>query len=158
LRKLLWFASLVVVLAGMSAPALSSEKLYLYTENFPPYNMSATGRAFEHNGDQIDGLCTEMVKAILHNTDLDYVMKLRNWDYGYNRALNKPNHGIFCTTYTAVTVKVSVALPDFYAAIRTASVTTFRSGFNDTNVTGSQLRVPPLQRSGRAALAARLSA
>jgi polar amino acid transport system substrate-binding protein len=27
-------------------------------------------------------------------------MKLRNWDYGYNRALNKPNHGIFCTTYT----------------------------------------------------------
>ncbi|ONF44509.1 transporter substrate-binding domain-containing protein [Marinobacter lutaoensis] len=100
MRKLLWFASLVVVLAGMSAPALSSEKLYLYTENFPPYNMSATGRAFEHNGDQIDGLCTEMVKAILHNTDLDYVMKLRNWDYGYNRALNKPNHGIFCTTYT----------------------------------------------------------
>ncbi|MEP1217505.1 MAG: ABC transporter substrate-binding protein [Marinobacter sp.] len=80
--------------------AQASDKLYLYTENFPPYNMSATGRAFEHNGSNIDGLCTEMVKAILNNTDLDYVIKLRNWDYGYNRALNKRNHGIFCTTYT----------------------------------------------------------
>lgn len=83
-----------------SVPAYASEKLYLYTENFPPYNMSASGRAFEHNQNSIDGICTEMVKAILQNTDLDYVIKLRNWDYGYNRALNKPNHGIFCTTFT----------------------------------------------------------
>lgn len=83
-----------------SVPAYASEKLYLYTENFPPYNMSASGRAFEHNQNSIDGICTEMVKAILQNTDLDYVIKLRNWDYGYNRALDKPNHGIFCTTFT----------------------------------------------------------
>lgn len=83
-----------------SVPASASEKLYLYTENFPPYNMSATGRAFEHNENSIDGICTEMVKAILQTTDLDYVIKLRNWDYGYNRALDKKNHGIFCTTFT----------------------------------------------------------
>lgn len=80
--------------------AAASEKLYIYTENFPPYNMSATGRAFEHKGKSIDGLCTEMVKSILKATDLDYVIKLRNWNYGYNRALNKRNHGIFCTTLT----------------------------------------------------------
>ncbi|WP_421842133.1 substrate-binding periplasmic protein [Marinobacter algicola] len=91
-------AALVLMMGVSSAQA--SDKLYLYTENFPPYNMSATGRAFEHNGSNIDGLCTEMVKAILNNTDLDYVIKLRNWDYGYNRALSKRNHGIFCTTYT----------------------------------------------------------
>ena len=89
----------LVLMTGVSS-AQASDKLYLYTENFPPYNMSATGRAFEHNGTNIDGLCTEMVKAILNNTDLDYVIKLRNWDYGYNRALSKRNHGIFCTTYT----------------------------------------------------------
>ncbi|MBU2872923.1 transporter substrate-binding domain-containing protein [Marinobacter salexigens] len=83
-----------------AVPASASEKLYLYTENFPPYNMSATGRAFEHNENSIDGICTEMVKAILQATDLDYVIKLRNWNYGYNRALSKANHGIFCTTYT----------------------------------------------------------
>lgn len=59
---------------------------------------------------------------------------------------------------SAVTVKVSVALFDFYAAIFSTSLTTRRSGFSDTNVTGCQLRVSPLQRSGCAALAARLSA
>jgi len=94
----LLLAALVAIACVSSAQA--SDKLYLYTENFPPYNMSATGRAFEHKGDAIDGICTEMVKAILNNTDLDYVIKLRNWDYGYNRALNKRNHGIFCTTFT----------------------------------------------------------
>lgn len=78
----------------------AAEKLYFYTENFPPYNMSASGRAFEHKGEDIDGLCTEMVKAIMSHTDLEYIIKLRNWDYGYNRVLDKPNHGIFCTTYT----------------------------------------------------------
>ncbi|MDF0751453.1 ABC transporter substrate-binding protein [Marinobacter sp. 71-i] len=93
------FLVALVMMASVST-AQASDKLYLYTENFPPYNMSATGRAFEHNGTNIDGLCSEMVKAILNNTDLDYVIKLRNWDYGYNRALNKSNHGIFCTTYT----------------------------------------------------------
>ncbi|MBW0148091.1 substrate-binding periplasmic protein [Marinobacter arenosus] len=99
MRYLSLLATLVAFLA-ITPNTQASDKLYLYTENFPPYNMSATGRAFEHNGTDIDGLCTEMVKAILKHTDLDYVIKLRNWDYGYNRALNKPNHGIFCTTYT----------------------------------------------------------
>ena len=80
--------------------AAAADKIYFYTENFPPYNMSATGRAYEHNGESIDGLCTEMVKAIMSHTELDYVIKLRNWDYGYNKVLDKPNHGIFCTTYT----------------------------------------------------------
>lgn len=83
-----------------AAGVQADEKLYFYTENFPPYNMSASGRAFEHNGEDIDGLCTEMVKAIMSHTDLEYRIKLRNWDYGYNRVLDKPNHGIFCTTYT----------------------------------------------------------
>ncbi|WP_152205816.1 substrate-binding periplasmic protein [Marinobacter changyiensis] len=80
--------------------AATADKLYFYTENFPPYNMSATGRAYEHNDKTIDGLCTEMVKAMLSHTELDYVIKLRNWDYGYNKVLDKPNHGIFCTTHT----------------------------------------------------------
>lgn len=100
MRHLPTFLLAALVLMTSVSSAQASDKLYLYTENFPPYNMSATGRAFEHNGTNIDGLCTEMVKAILNNTDLDYVIKLRNWDYGYNRALSKRNHGIFCTTYT----------------------------------------------------------
>lgn len=100
MRKLATVAAFLAVFAGSILPVRASDKIYVYTENFPPYNMSVTGRAFEHKGADIDGLCTEMVKAIFKNTDLDYVIKLRNWDFGYTKALEKPNHGIFCTTYT----------------------------------------------------------
>ncbi|MGP4845450.1 substrate-binding periplasmic protein [Marinobacter sp. 1Y8] len=99
MRKVTALCLLALSLA-MPVGSQAADKLYFYTENFPPYNMSASGRAFEHSGDQIDGLCTEMVKAILSRTKLDYAIKLRNWDYGYKRVLDKPNHGIFCTTYT----------------------------------------------------------
>ena len=91
--------SLFLALTMFSLSA-AAEKIYLYTENFPPYNMSVNGRAYEHKATDIDGLCTEMIKTIMTHTDLDYVMKLRNWGYGYGRALEKENHGIFCTTYT----------------------------------------------------------
>ncbi len=94
------FATVALTLMASTTTVQAEERLYLYTENFPPYNMSASGRAFEHNEEDIDGLCTELVVAALKQTDLDYRIKLRNWDYGYNRALSKKNHGIFCTTYT----------------------------------------------------------
>ncbi|MEQ5835922.1 transporter substrate-binding domain-containing protein [Marinobacter sp. NFXS9] len=92
------FALTLASSAGVQAA--DPDKLYFYTENFPPYNMSASGRAFEHKREDIDGICAEMVKALMAQTDLKYRMKLRNWDYGYNRVLEKKNHGIFCTTYT----------------------------------------------------------
>ncbi|MBZ2169543.1 MULTISPECIES: substrate-binding periplasmic protein [Marinobacter] len=100
MQKIIAFFVAVLGFTSVSVPALATEKLYIYTENFPPYNMSSTGRAFEHTGEGIDGLCTELVKAVLDASELDYVIKLRNWDYGYNRALSKKNHGIYCTTYT----------------------------------------------------------
>lgn len=83
-----------------TSQVFSAERIYLYTENFPPYNMSTNGRAFEHSADKIDGICAERAKAVLDQSGYDYRMKLRNWNYGYNRALSKANHGIFCTTYT----------------------------------------------------------
>ncbi|OEY66085.1 substrate-binding periplasmic protein [Marinobacter sp. X15-166B] len=91
---------LAVLTVVNPAAAVASEKLYVYTENFPPYNMSTQGREYEHGRDSIDGICAEMVKALFAHTGFDYAMKLRNWDYGYNRAKNRANHGIFCTTYT----------------------------------------------------------
>ncbi len=83
-----------------SSRIFAADRLYIYTENFPPYNMSTNGRAFEHSADKIDGICTERAKAVLDQSGYDYRIKLRNWNYGYNRALSKVNHGIFCTTYT----------------------------------------------------------
>lgn len=98
--KLISVFSLAVLIIFSSVPAVAADRLYIYTENFPPYNMSTNGRAFEHSADKIDGICTERAKAVLDQSGYDYRMKLRNWNYGYNRALNKANHGIFCTTYT----------------------------------------------------------
>lgn len=93
--------SVLMILALFSASqVVAADRLYIYTENFPPYNMSTNGRAFEHSADKIDGICTERAKAVLDQSEYDYRVKLRNWNYGYNRALNKANHGIFCTTYT----------------------------------------------------------
>jgi len=95
------FLIVLAVFAFFSAEqVLAAERLYIYTENFPPYNMSTQGRAYEHSADSIDGICTERAKAVLNRSGLDYRIKLRNWNYGYNRALSKANHGIFCTTYT----------------------------------------------------------
>ncbi|MBL1271977.1 MAG: transporter substrate-binding domain-containing protein [Oceanospirillales bacterium] len=92
---------LLAILSFFStSPVFAAERLYMYTENFPPYNMSTNGRAFEHSADKIDGICTERAKAVLDQSGYDYRIKLRNWNYGYNRALSKANHGIFCTTYT----------------------------------------------------------
>lgn len=93
--------SVLMMLAVFGTPQMvAADRLYIYTESFPPYNMSTNGRAFEHSADKIDGICAERAKAVLDQSGYDYRMKLRNWDYGYNRALSKENHGIFCTTYT----------------------------------------------------------
>lgn len=100
MSKVLAVCSLFLILLGPATGLQAAEKLYLYTENFPPYNMSSSARAFEHSRDNIDGLCAEMVKAIMATTALEYRMKLRTWDYGYNKVLDKPNHGLFCTTLT----------------------------------------------------------
>ncbi|RMF14883.1 MAG: amino acid ABC transporter substrate-binding protein [Gammaproteobacteria bacterium] len=97
MRYLILAIALAFSLPGFAA---KKDKLYLYTESFPPYNMSTTGRVFEHKADGISGLCTDMLKAVLEVAKVPYSMKLRNWDYSYGKALKKKNHGVFCTTYT----------------------------------------------------------
>ncbi|MDO6441760.1 MULTISPECIES: ABC transporter substrate-binding protein [unclassified Marinobacter] len=98
--RLISLSVLALLLPLGASQAGAAETLYMYTENFPPYNMSINGRAFEHSADKIDGICMERVQAALNQSGYDYRIKLRNWNYGYNRALSKANHGIFCTTYT----------------------------------------------------------
>ena len=99
-------ALLGVLVSTLTLAAAKETKLYLYTENFPPYNMSATGRAFEHDEKEITGLCTDMVKAILAEAKQTYIMKLRNWSYGYDRAVRKPDHGVFCAARTEAREKL----------------------------------------------------
>ncbi|WP_440447142.1 phage integrase SAM-like domain-containing protein, partial [Pseudomonas aeruginosa] len=72
------------------------------------------------------------------------ILRARNWlnmQVGAERCTGDRARITPAWFWLSVTVKVSVALFDFYAAIFSTSLTTRRSGFSDTNVTGCQLRV-----------------
>ncbi|EAT13060.1 ABC-type amino acid transport/signal transduction systems, periplasmic component/domain [Oceanobacter sp. RED65] len=84
----------------MSAASWAASDVTLYTEQFPPYNMTSDGKAFAHKAEDISGLCTDIVKQILQHVSLDVRMKLRNWSYGMSKTKQKPNTGLFCTAKT----------------------------------------------------------
>lgn len=91
---------LSLMLAGFAASATAADRLYIFTEKYPPYNDSVTGQAFAHGEEDITGICTDMVKATLARVDYDYVMKMRAWSYAYNWVQDRENHGLFCTART----------------------------------------------------------
>lgn len=90
-------ASTLMVASGTAA---GEERLYIFTENYPPYNGSTSGKDFAHAEDDITGICTDMVKAMLDRVDYDYVMKMRAWSYAYDWVQERENHGLFCTART----------------------------------------------------------
>lgn len=89
-----------LLLLAVSITAMAGERLRIYTENYPPYNTSLSGKDYAHNGEDITGICTEMVKAILARTDYDFVIKMRDWSYAYDWVQGRENHGLFCTART----------------------------------------------------------
>lgn len=91
---------LLIIMAGFAASATAAERLYIFTEKYPPYNDTVSGEAYAHNEDDITGICSEMVKATLARVDYDYVMKVRAWSYAYNWVQERKNHGLFCTART----------------------------------------------------------
>jgi len=80
--------------------ATASDQLRIYTEQYPPYNMTTSGQPFAHSESEITGLCTDVLKALLEKTQLDYSIKLRDFSYGMNRARQHENHGIYCVAKT----------------------------------------------------------
>ncbi|WP_291831538.1 ABC transporter substrate-binding protein [Marinobacter sp.] len=85
---------------GSSSVIQAAERLYIFTEHYPPYNASVSGEGFAHNADQMTGICTDMVKSMLTRVDYDAVMKMRVWSYAYNWIQGRENHGLFCTART----------------------------------------------------------
>ena len=81
--------ALGLLLCGLATTATSAEKLYFYTEKFPPYNDTFSGQDIAHNETDITGICTETVQAALARVDYDYVMRMRNWSYAFNRVQGK---------------------------------------------------------------------
>ena len=99
------FARMPAILLTCLVPLLNvevqaEEKLYIFTESYPPYNLALDGAAFAHNANDIGGVCAELVKAMMNNTQHDYAMKMRDWSYAYDRVQEKENHGLFCTART----------------------------------------------------------
>lgn len=91
---------LALSLSAVATAAISAERLYIFTENYPPYNASESGKGFAHSEDDITGICSDMVKAMLSRVDYDYVMKMRAWSYAYDWVQGRENHGLFCTART----------------------------------------------------------
>ncbi|MEC7816063.1 MAG: transporter substrate-binding domain-containing protein [Pseudomonadota bacterium] len=107
LRKATLTALATVSLAGASVATQAQEnaqepqeRLYIFTENYPPYNTSTTGENFAHSAEDITGICSEMVKAALKRVDYDIVMKMRAWSYAFDWVQGRENHGLFCTART----------------------------------------------------------
>ncbi|SDI15071.1 polar amino acid transport system substrate-binding protein [Pseudomonas benzenivorans] len=76
-------------------------KVVLLTENFPPFNMSVDDKNFARD-DGIDGISAEIVRAMFKRAGIDYSLSLRfPWDRLYRLTLDKPNYGLFSTTFTA---------------------------------------------------------
>ncbi|MDM8348306.1 transporter substrate-binding domain-containing protein [Pseudomonas sp. sp1636] len=75
-------------------------KVVLLTENFPPFNMSVDDKNFARD-DGIDGISAEIVRAMFKRAKIDYSLSLRfPWDRLYRLTLDKPNYGLFSTTFT----------------------------------------------------------
>lgn len=89
-----------LLLLALMPTALADDKLYIYTENYPPYNASTTGQGFAHNAEDISGICTDMVKEMMKRVDYEYVMKMRDWSLAYSRVQGRENHALFCTART----------------------------------------------------------
>ena len=91
---------LSLLLCSVAATAMGAEKLYIFTEKYPPYNNTLSGESVAHNEDDITGICTDMVKAALARANYKYVMKMRAWSHAYNWVQGRKNHALFCTAKT----------------------------------------------------------
>ncbi|MGE8497240.1 MAG: substrate-binding periplasmic protein [Pseudomonas sp.] len=75
-------------------------KVVLLTENFPPFNMSVDDKNFARD-DGIDGINAEIVREMFKRANINYTLTLRfPWDRLYRLTLDKPNYGLFSTTFT----------------------------------------------------------
>lgn len=90
----------LLVLSATQATAAEGERFYIFTENYPPYNSATTGEGFAHQAEDITGICTDMVKAMMSRLDYDFVMKMRDWSLAYDWVQGRENHGLFCTART----------------------------------------------------------
>jgi polar amino acid transport system substrate-binding protein len=92
------FKRLVLLLCSclsVAGVARASEPVVLLTENFPPYNMSTSGKSFARD-EGIEGIAADIVREVFKRAGVPYTMTLRfPWQRIYQQVLTTPGHGIF---------------------------------------------------------------
>ena len=99
LRKTL-LLGLICLAGGAHAEIPEDYKVVLLTENFPPFNMAIDEKNFARD-ENIDGISADLVREMFKRAGIGYTLSLRfPWDRIYRLTLDKPNYGLFSTTYT----------------------------------------------------------
>lgn len=98
------FVRRLVLLFACTIPAsLFAEdlpRINLYTENYGTFNYSLEGAAFEHDIEDIGGTATEIVEMLFNEAGIDFKLRLRTWSVSYERAVERPNYGVYSTART----------------------------------------------------------
>lgn len=95
-----WLFALMLGALSAQAELPADYKVVLLTENFPPFNMSIDDKNFARD-DGIDGISAEIVREMFKRAGIGYSLSLRfPWDRLYKLTLDKPNYGLFSTTFT----------------------------------------------------------
>lgn len=88
-RFLLIFSTSCLAFSGPS-------DLNIYAIHNPPYSMTTTGKLYAHKAKDVEGVCSEIVKAVMDNSGLSYKIKLRSFNNAYSKVRNKENSAIYC--------------------------------------------------------------
>ena len=100
MKKTTRYATALMILSMAILPLRAmadTPTITLVTEQYPPYNMTDRIEGYAHNEDDIGGLCTDIILATFAKANMDFRIKLRNWDYGMSRVLRKKDNALFCT-------------------------------------------------------------
>ncbi|TCS38767.1 substrate-binding periplasmic protein [Reinekea marinisedimentorum] len=104
MKRLIWQLPALALVAVLNvvnaADEYVADRLNLFTENYGSYNYSIDGREYEHDGENIGGSSTEFIKKLMDHAGIPYKMKLRSWRVSYERALTRPDYGVFSTGRT----------------------------------------------------------
>jgi polar amino acid transport system substrate-binding protein len=94
------FVALFLAFGFAHAELPADYKVVLLTENFPPFNMAVDDKNFARD-DGIDGIAADIVREMFKRAGINYTLTLRfPWDRLYRLTLDKPNYGLFSTSYT----------------------------------------------------------
>ncbi len=100
MKRILAVGLLLLAAASAKAALPDDYRVVMLTENFPPFNMAADGKNYAADRN-VSGINADIVREMFKRADIDYSLTLRfPWERIYNQVLDKPDQGLFSTTYT----------------------------------------------------------